>query len=178
MHIHRPANRCPRRDTSILPLRSLPPDQIRANPGLKPQEFSTPVLGLTFLRSAEVPHGATSRFDFVLANPPFNVNAVDKERLKDSVGPGRRSPFGLPRADNASYFWIQLFHSALNEKGRAEFEVANSTGIGHSCLMIITEDVRKYAAELGIAEEEALKKGMEEKSREFTESGSEYYAKA
>jgi phosphomethylpyrimidine synthase len=44
--------------------------------------------------------------------------------------------------------------------------------------MIITEDVRKYAAELGIAEEEALKKGMEEKSREFTESGSEYYAKA
>ena len=31
----------------------------------------------------------TGQFDFVLANPPFNVNAVDKERLKDSVGPGR-----------------------------------------------------------------------------------------
>jgi hypothetical protein len=42
----------------------------------------------------------------------------------------------------------------------------------------ITEDVRKYAAEQGIAEEEALKKGMEEKSREFTEKGSELYAKA
>ena len=39
--------------------------------------------------------------------------------------------------------------------------------------MKITGDVRKYAAEQGIAEEEALKKGMEEKSKEFTEKGSE-----
>jgi hypothetical protein len=45
------------------------------------------------------------------------------------------------------------------------------------CSMKITEDVRKYAAEQGIAEEEALKKGMEEKSIEFTEKGSELYAK-
>ena len=37
--------------------------------------------------------------------------------------------------------------------------------------MKITEDVRKYAAEQGIAEEEALKRGMEEKSRKFTEKG-------
>jgi phosphomethylpyrimidine synthase len=48
----------------------------------------------------------------------------------------------------------------------------------HFCSMKITEEVRKYAAEQGIAEEEALKKGMEEKSREFTEKGSELYAKA
>ncbi|MCL4786154.1 MAG: phosphomethylpyrimidine synthase ThiC [Verrucomicrobia bacterium] len=48
----------------------------------------------------------------------------------------------------------------------------------HFCSMKITEDVRKYAAEQGIAEEEALKKGLEEKSREFTEKGSELYAKA
>jgi len=72
------------------------------------------------------PHDATGRFDFVLANPPFNVNAVDKERLKDSVGPGRRFPFGLPRTDNANYLWIQLFFSGLNEKGRAGFVMANS----------------------------------------------------
>lgn len=72
------------------------------------------------------PHDATGRFDFVLANPPFNVNAVDKERLKDSVGPARRFPFGLPRTDNANYLWIQLFHSALNPKGRAGFVMANS----------------------------------------------------
>lgn len=40
------------------------------------------------------------------------------------------------------------------------------------------EDVRKNAAEQGVSEEEALKKGMEEKLREFTEKGSEIYAKA
>ncbi|HEY0549115.1 MAG TPA: phosphomethylpyrimidine synthase ThiC [Verrucomicrobiae bacterium] len=48
----------------------------------------------------------------------------------------------------------------------------------HFCSMKITEDVRKYAAEQGIAEEEALKKGMEEKSKEFVEQGAEVYAKA
>jgi type I restriction enzyme M protein len=72
------------------------------------------------------PHDATGHFDFVLANPPFNVNAVDKERLKDSVGPGRRFPFGLPRIDNANYLWIQLFYSALNKTGRAGFVMASS----------------------------------------------------
>jgi phosphomethylpyrimidine synthase len=44
--------------------------------------------------------------------------------------------------------------------------------------MKITEDVRKYAAEQGIAEQEALAKGMQEKSREFAEKGNELYAKA
>jgi phosphomethylpyrimidine synthase len=46
----------------------------------------------------------------------------------------------------------------------------------HFCSMKITEDVRKYAAEQGLAEEDALNAGMAEKSREFTESGSEIYA--
>jgi type I restriction enzyme M protein len=72
------------------------------------------------------PHKAVGGFDFALANPPFNVNAVDKDRLKDAVGPGRRFPFGLPRTDNANYLWIQLFYSALNDKGRAAFVMANS----------------------------------------------------
>ncbi|MBI4057245.1 MAG: SAM-dependent DNA methyltransferase [Elusimicrobia bacterium] len=71
-------------------------------------------------------HESTGRFDFVLANPPFNVNAVDKERLAADVGPGRRFPFGLPRADNANYLWISLFYSALGAKGRAGFVMANS----------------------------------------------------
>ncbi len=44
--------------------------------------------------------------------------------------------------------------------------------------MKITEDVRKYAAEQGIAESEALKKGMEEKSKQFAENGNELYTKA
>jgi type I restriction enzyme M protein len=72
------------------------------------------------------PHESTGRFDFVLANPPFNVNAVDKERLESDVGKHRRFPFGLPRTDNANYLWIQLFYSALNKNGRAGFVMANS----------------------------------------------------
>jgi type I restriction enzyme M protein len=72
------------------------------------------------------PHKAVGAFDFALANPPFNVNAVDKARLKDAVGPAKRFPFGLPRTDNANYLWIQLFYSSLNDKGRAGFVMANS----------------------------------------------------
>ena len=48
----------------------------------------------------------------------------------------------------------------------------------HFCSMKISEDVRKYAAEQAISEEEALKKGMEEKSKKFAEKGAELYAKA
>jgi phosphomethylpyrimidine synthase len=48
----------------------------------------------------------------------------------------------------------------------------------HFCSMKITEDVRKYAAEQGIAESDALKKGMEEKSKEFVSKGAQVYAKA
>ena len=62
------------------------------------------------------------KFDFVMANPPFNVNRVDKDRLKDDP----RFPFGLPRTDNANYLWIQIFYSALNGTGRAGFVMANS----------------------------------------------------
>lgn len=78
------------------------------------------------------PHNATGEFDFVLANPPFNVNAVDKERLTDMVGAGRRFPFGMPRTDNANYLWIQLFYSSLNAKGRAGFVMANSASDARS----------------------------------------------
>ena len=48
----------------------------------------------------------------------------------------------------------------------------------HFCSMKITEDVRKYAAEQGLAEERALKAGMEQKAREFVEKGAEIYTKA
>ncbi len=67
-------------------------------------------------------HISVGRFDFVMANPPFNVDRVDKDRLKDD----RRFPFGLPRVDNANYLWIQHFYSALSDKGRAGFVMANS----------------------------------------------------
>ena len=79
------------------------------------------------------PHNATGQFDFVLANPPFNVNAVDKERgSKTRSAPNRRFPFGLPRTDNANYLWIQIFHSALSPKGRAGFVMANSASDARS----------------------------------------------
>jgi type I restriction enzyme M protein len=68
-------------------------------------------------------HDAVGNFDFVMANPPFNVNGIDKSKLD---GDTRRFPFGLPRSDNGNYIWIQLFHSALNERGRAGFVMANS----------------------------------------------------
>ena len=68
-------------------------------------------------------HDAVGRFDFVMANPPFNVNGIDKSKLE---GDTRRFPFGLPRPDNGNYLWIQLFYSALNETGRAGFVMANS----------------------------------------------------
>ncbi len=48
----------------------------------------------------------------------------------------------------------------------------------HFCSMKITEDVRKYAAEQGITEDEALKDGMDEKSAEFTKSEAEVYVPA
>src|SRR3989454_10562376 len=67
-------------------------------------------------------HRSVGKFDFVMANPPFNVDKVDKERLKDDP----RYPFGLPRNDNANYLWIQTFYSALNATGRAGFVMANS----------------------------------------------------
>jgi type I restriction enzyme M protein len=71
-------------------------------------------------------HSTVGKFDFVCANPPFNVSQVDKERLSAEVGTGRRYPFGLPRTDNANYLWIQDFYSALNDQGRAGFVMANS----------------------------------------------------
>jgi len=85
------------------------------------------------------PHAATGQFDFVLANPPFNVNAVDKERLKDMVGPGRRFPFGLPSTDNANYLWIQLFFSSLNAQGRAGFVMANSASDARSSEQVLRQ---------------------------------------
>jgi type I restriction enzyme M protein len=68
-------------------------------------------------------HPLWGQFDFVMANPPFNVSGIDKTKL---AGNTKRYPFGIPRTDNANYLWIQIFYGALNEKGRAGFVMANS----------------------------------------------------
>ena len=69
-------------------------------------------------------HDSVGAFDFVMANPPFNVDAVDKNKL---VG-DPRIPFGIPKPDNANYIWIQLFYSAMAQGGRAGFVMHNSAG--------------------------------------------------
>ena len=63
-----------------------------------------------------------NKFDFVMANPPFNVNGVNKEKIKND----KRFSYGIPNADNANYLWIQIFLNTLNEGGRAGFVMAHS----------------------------------------------------
>lgn len=76
-------------------------------------------------------HDMVGKCDFVMANPPFNVDGVDKS--KESVKNDPRLPFGLPKSDNANYLWIQYFYSYLNENGRAGFVMASSASdAGHS----------------------------------------------
>lgn len=86
-------------------------------------------------------HKSVGRFDFVMANPPFNVDGVDKEKLAGD----KRFPFGIPNPDNANYLWIQTFYSALADDGRAGFVMANSAGdAGHS-----EKEIRRKLVESG-----------------------------
>ena len=78
-------------------------------------------------------HDSVGKFDFVMANPPFNVNKVDKAKLEDDP----RFRLGLPKSDNANYLWIQAFYSALNDTGRAGFVMANSASDARSLEMEI-----------------------------------------
>jgi len=75
----------------------------------------------------EDPHDMVSRFDFVMANPPFNQSEVDRGRLVNDAGKvDARFSLGIPTVNNANYLWIGLFYAALNETGRAGFVMANS----------------------------------------------------
>lgn len=88
-------------------------------------------------------HNSTGRFDFVMANPPFNVDKIQKERLKDDKA---RFPFGMPRTDNGNYIWIQQFYSALNDTGRAAFVMANSASDARASEMEIRKEIIKSGA--------------------------------
>ncbi|MEO9631518.1 MAG: N-6 DNA methylase [Sulfitobacter sp.] len=69
----------------------------------------------------EDPHRAHAPFDYVMANPPFNVDEIDAEKVKDD----KRLSFGLPgvnkggKVSNGNYVWMSFFHSYLSETGRA-----------------------------------------------------------
>ena len=73
--------------------------------------------------------GLEGKCDYVMANPPFNVDKVKSE----SVQSAGRIPFGLPGVNaktkevgNANYLWISYFYAYLNEQGRAGFVMASS----------------------------------------------------
>ena len=73
-------------------------------------------------------HNLEGCCDYVMANPPFNVDKVKSETAQNAG----RLPFGLPGVNknkeigNANYLWISYFHAYLNEKGRAGFVMASS----------------------------------------------------
>lgn len=75
----------------------------------------------------EDPLDLLGKCDFVMANPPFNVDEVDEEQVKTD----RRLPFGLPgvnkakKVSNGNYLWISYFYSYLNETGRAGFVMSS-----------------------------------------------------
>jgi type I restriction enzyme M protein len=96
----------------------------------------------------ENPWDAVDEFDYVMANPPFNVNKIDKTKLEGD----KRFPFGLPRSDNGNYIWIQTFYSALNDKGRAGFVMANSAAdAGGSELEIRKKLIQTKAVDVIVA---------------------------
>ena len=85
--------------------------------------------------------------DFVMANPPFNVDGVDK--AKDAVKKDPRlllnGIVNLPKNDNANYLWIQYFYNYLKPTGRAGFVMASSASdAGHS-----EKDIREKLVKTG-----------------------------
>ena len=85
--------------------------------------------------------------DFMMANPPFNVDKVDAESIKTD----RRLPFGLPgvnkdkHVSNGNYLWISYFHSYLSSTGRAGFVMSSqASSAGHG-----EKEVRRKLVETG-----------------------------
>jgi len=93
-------------------------------------------------------HKLEGKCDFVMANPPFNVNKVKYEATLNAG----RLPFGLPgynektkEIGNANYLWISYFYAYLNDTGRAGFVMASSaTDSQHA-----DRDIRQKLVETG-----------------------------
>jgi len=88
-------------------------------------------------------HRCAGQFDYVMANPPFNVDAIQKDRLEDDKA---RFPYGMPRNDNGNYIWIQLFHAALNDTGRSGFVMANSASDARASELEIRKQIIQSGA--------------------------------
>ncbi len=92
-------------------------------------------------------HTLFGKCDFVMTNPPFNVDMVDAEKVKDN----RRLPFGLPgvnknkKVSNGNYLWISYFYSYLSQRGRAGFIMSSqASSAGHG-----EKEVRRKIIETG-----------------------------
>ena len=102
-------------------------------------------------------HKSIGQFDFVLANPPFNVKGKDKNG-QIVIDPARlqgdkRFNYGLPitgkgEISNANYLWMQMFASALNDKGRAGFVMSNQSGDASNS----EKDIRKKMVDAGMVD--------------------------
>ncbi|ALI98562.1 type I restriction-modification system subunit M [Rufibacter tibetensis] len=99
------------------------------------------------------PYHSKERFDYVMANPPFNVKTVKEATVKND---SRFTAYGLPtnkgkkddKITDANYLWISLFATSLNENGRAGFVMANSASDARN-----TEyDIRKKIVDSGIVD--------------------------
>ena len=102
------------------------------------------------------PYDCFGRFNYVMANPPFNVDEVELDQVKSQV---RYNAYGVPQnktkkakgdaketVPNANYLWINLFATALKENGRAALVMANSASdAGNS-----EKDIRIKLIESGI----------------------------
>ena len=98
------------------------------------------------------PYDAVGRFDYVMANPPFNVDEVLYERVKDDP---RFNAYGMTKVtkgkgkdaketvSNANYLWISYFATALNENGRAALVMANSASDSGSNDLTIRQNMIK-----------------------------------
>jgi len=105
----------------------------------------------------EDPFQSVGKFDFVLANPPFNVKGKDKNGQL-VIDPARlqgdpRYYLGLPltgkkEISNANYLWMQIFASALNPQGRAGFVMANSASDAGNA----EKEIRKKMIEAGMVD--------------------------
>lgn len=92
-------------------------------------------------------HEMLHKADFVMANPPFNVDSVDSQKVKTDP----RLPFGLPGVNkkkavsNGNYLWISYFYSYLNDTGRAGFVMSSQASSAGNKEM----DVRRKIIETG-----------------------------
>lgn len=110
----------------------------------------------------EDPHELVGKADYVMANPPFNVDEIDADKVKTDP----RLPFGLPgvnkkdKVSNGNYIWISYFYSYLNEGSRAGFVMssqASSAGgrRGEGAILLEAGPLARRAVPRG----EALRRG-------------------